>query len=231
MAVALLLTVVAALAASAPGAGASELPECHFPNSFATIHGPSDPEECFWELHLGEEQVARQQDDQHIAVYYTGHLPAYTITAQAAHDAEGTAVPTTLRLSGRDIAILTVHHRAGNPAAGGAPFDYPIVDGAGWEGGSHTTVVEMSPPQPVVSPAGESPPTPVGPTCGVPSLEHESLHRARTQLRAAGCALAHVHRRPGVRAHTGRVVRQTPPPGTEGALGLSVTITLGAAPG
>ena len=59
------------------------------------------------------------------AVYYTeDERLAFTINAGLAHDAEGSNVPTSLGVSEGNILTLTVHHRAGNPAASGAPFVY-----------------------------------------------------------------------------------------------------------
>jgi hypothetical protein len=113
---------------------------------FPMINGPADPEEFSWEVVLGEGQGLESIDDQHAQVYYTkGHHPAFGISAVAAHDADGSSVPTSLSVSGGDVITLTVHHRAGDPAKGGAPFDYPIVAGSGWEGGFQTVVVSGPP--------------------------------------------------------------------------------------
>lgn len=114
--------------------------------SFGAIHGPSDPEEFSWEVTVPEEQELVYIDEQHAAFYYTeGQHQAGSITATPAHDGDGSSVPTSLRISEGDILTLIVHHRAGNPAAGGAPFVYPITQGVGWEGGFQTEVV-IGPP-------------------------------------------------------------------------------------
>jgi hypothetical protein len=113
---------------------------------FPMINGPADPEEFSWEVVLDEGQELESIDDQHAQVYYTeGHHPAFGISAVAAHDADGSSVPTSLSVSGGDVITLTVHHRAGDPAKGGAPFDYPIIAGSGWEGGFQTVVVSGPP--------------------------------------------------------------------------------------
>ncbi|HVY97633.1 MAG TPA: PASTA domain-containing protein [Solirubrobacterales bacterium] len=223
MAIALLLALVGGLALTAP-AGASELPECKG-LAFNAIVGPDEPGECTYRMQLQPEQEAVQEDEHTVAVYWTTggfreHLALFFVAPEA-HDAIGTAVPTTIALSEGDLITLAVHHRVGDPAALGAPFTYPIVEGPGWKGGFQTNQVQMPPP--------EQPPTPPAPqpTCHVPSLKHDSLGQARAQLRAAGCALAGVHRRPGVTARSGRVVKQSAPAGTEGALAFAVTVTLG----
>ncbi len=177
----------------------------------APTAGAAEPPQCGW-----------------VAVYYPepeGGRLSWTVVAPLAHDAVGAAVPTSLSLSEGDVVTLTVHHRVGDPAAVGAPFVYPIFAGEGWEGGFHGIEIPI--------PVQESPePSPSGaqPTCAVPGLKHDSLHRARAQLRAAGCALADVHHRSGVPARPGRVVKQAPPPGTEGDPRLPVTVTLDALP-
>lgn len=113
---------------------------------FPMINGPADPEEFSWEVVLSEGQELESIDDQHAQVYFTeGHHPAFGISAVAAHDADGSSVPTSLSVSGGNVITLTVHHRAGDPAKGGAPFDYPIIAGSGWEGGFQTVIVSGPP--------------------------------------------------------------------------------------
>jgi hypothetical protein len=114
---------------------------------FPTITGPAGPEEFSWEVALNEGQGLEAVDDQHVEIYYIeGHQPAITISAEAAHDADGSNVPTTISVSGGNVITLTVHHLAGNPAQDGAPFDYPINVGPGWEdGGFHPAIVTEPP--------------------------------------------------------------------------------------
>lgn len=114
--------------------------------SFPMINGPADPEEFSWEVVLGEGQELEAIDDQHAEVFYTeGHHPALGISVEPAHDADGSNVPTSLSVSGGNVITLTVHHRAGDPAKGGTPFDYPITAGPGWEGGFQTVIVSGPP--------------------------------------------------------------------------------------
>jgi len=127
-------------------AHADPLPPYEGAMSFRNIEGPSGPEDFSWQVSLSEDQVLEQLDDQTAQVFWLpGHEPAFTINAALAHDAIGTNVPTTLAVSEGDVITLTVHHRDGNPLAGGAPFAYPIIAGAGWEGGFQTQIV-IGPP-------------------------------------------------------------------------------------
>jgi hypothetical protein len=177
--------------------------------SFAAIHGPEDADDYCWEVQLAEGQELRQIDDQHAAVFYTEpEHQAFGIEAAAAHDAEGTAVPTTITVSGENLITLTVHHRAGNPAAGGAPFQYPVIAGVGWEGGFQTELVQGPPAETELRkppPATAAPVETPAPQCQVPSLDGRSLRAARRALRRAGCALGPIR---GERARGARVVRQ-----------------------
>lgn len=114
---------------------------------FPKIAGPAGPEEFSWEVVLNGGQELEAIDDQHVEIYYTeGHQPAIEISAQPAHDADGSNVPTTLSVSGVSVITLTVHHRAGDPARGGAPFVYPILAGPGGWGGDFQPVIVTEPP-------------------------------------------------------------------------------------
>src|ERR1700760_3785149 len=121
-------------------------------------------------------------------------MPSFTLTATPAHDAVGATVPTTLVITGADVVTLTVHHRAGNPAAGEAPFTYPVVAGSGWSGGFRTIVVELRNPNRAAQeqalreasqPAEVEPPP--KPDCHVPNLVGLSRKEAAGKLRGAHC--------------------------------------------
>lgn len=145
------------LAALALPAGASALPVYEGVLQFNDITSPSGPEEFSWEVKLAPEQTLMQMDEKHAEVFYGGGHPAYGIEAEPAHDANGASVPTTLTVIEPNTITLTVHHRAGNPAAGGAPFDYPIIEGAGWEGGITTVLVEGPPDESESRPKAKPP--------------------------------------------------------------------------
>lgn len=185
---------------------------------FPAILGPEDPEEFCWEVNLSEEQELVQIDDRTVQVFISGGFPSFTISATKAHDAEGTTVPTTLAKTGRNLITLTVHHRAGNPAAGGAPFVYPISQGEGWEGGFQTATVTMPPPTEQETNPPISPPAP---TCEVPSLQGRTLKAAKRALRRAGCVLG------PVRNHGATVVKQYRPAYRVLPAGSAVGVRLG----
>jgi hypothetical protein len=124
----LVAIVVAAALLWVPAAGAAEPPEFDGVMNFPKINGPSDPEEYSWRVELGSGQKLMPIVDGAAIVYKDGTV-AFTIAPEDAHDAQGAAVPTTLAVTGPDVITLTVHHRAGNPAAGNASFAYPVVPG------------------------------------------------------------------------------------------------------
>ena len=192
--------------------------------TFAAIHDPSDPEEYSWEVQLSEGQGLEQIDEQTAEVYYQeGHLPMLAITAGPAHDAAGTAVPTSLGVSAGNIITLTVHHRAGNPAAGGAPFVYPVLGGPGWTGGFSTVIVTMPPREEFPATQREEVPE----SCLVPKLKGRSLRAAKKRLEKSDCELGEVTRLKGVTTKAVKVVRQSPRPNAVLAPASNIDLTLG----
>lgn len=110
--------------------------------TFADIRDQTAPEQYSWEVKLEPDQELKLLDSQHAQVYFQGGHAGFGITAVPAHDAIGTAVPTTLSVSGGNIITLTVQFKSGS-------YVYPIIAGAGWEGGFVTYHVEMPPPEPL----------------------------------------------------------------------------------
>src|ERR1700754_2708889 len=171
--------ILCALALAAPAA--AEVPE--YSGDWPMITGPESPEEYVYRVDLGPNQHLVQLTSTEVGVEYASGLMSLILYAEEAHDSDGASVPVTLVMSGADLVTRTIHHREGNPAAGFAPFAYPIVAGAGWEGGYQTTTYIKGPPDeaeiaaerrareaqesaaPPV-PAAEPPPAPV---CAVPS--------------------------------------------------------------
>ena len=181
--------VAAFVLAGPTGALAQPLPVFNGLMDFEAIQGPEDPEEYSWEVQLGQNQELREVSDQQAEVFYTDpEHSAFSIMATAAHDADGTNVPTTLSVTQPNIITLTVHHRS-------APFDYPVVGGEGWEGGFHTEPVVIT------EPTREGPP----PTCVVPDLSGRTLRASRKILHAAHCRLGAVR---GERRREVHVVEQ-----------------------
>lgn len=216
------LTVAASMVAAAPALAGAALPTYDGAMTFPSIKDPTGPEEFSWEVTLGKGQELLQIDDKHARVIYAEDgVIAVSIDAQLAHDAEGTEVPTSLTVSNGNVLTLTVHHRAGNPAVGGAPFVYPVVAGAGWEGGFETVRVFMPPPE-LAAEKSESTSMPTG--CVVPALVDKSLKGDRKRLRKAGCKLGRVW---GKRSKAAKVVKQNRQPGELLAPGARVAVTLG----
>lgn len=190
-----------AWATFAPVAAAADPVPIDGAMQFQAIQGPDGPEEFVWEVNLHEGQELRQIDDRHAGVYYTdpGETLAFSIAAVDAHDAVGATVPTTIAVTQPNLVTLTVHHRAGNPEAGGAPFTYPITAGVGWEGGFHTVFIAV--------PVAEAAPTP---RCTVPDLSGRTLRASRKLLHRAKCKLGAVR---GERERGAHVVEQYRPTG------------------
>jgi hypothetical protein len=195
---------------------------------FPAIQDSSGPEDFSWKVHLAENQALEQIDEQSAIVYYVDdHTTGFSIFAEAAHDALGTSVPTTLIVTGSDVITLTVHHRAGNLQTGGTPFDYPIISGQGWEGGYNEPVHVIGPPDEAelremrereVWEAREALEAKVlqGPSgyCLVPRLKGKSLRASRRRLARADCKVGSVTlRRKGASMKGARVVGQNPRPG------------------
>lgn len=229
------LAVVSAL----PGPVGAAPPTFDGSLSFPVIEGPSDPEAYSWEVVLGEGQELKSIDDRHAAVYYDDEHIASSITAEPAHDASGSSVPTSLAVSAGNVLTLTVHHREGNPLAEGQPFDYPVTQGQGWvEIGGGTVVVapldddewrKLREQIERANTAAQLPPMPPSPRCHVPDLSGRSLRASRRLLRNAHCTVRQVGTRKGATARTGRVVKQSPRPGATRAKGAGVSVVLGQA--
>lgn len=224
--VAAILVAAASMIAAAPALAEGVLPTYNGDMTFVSIHDPTGPEEFSWEVVLDGTLELEQLDDKHVKVVHAKEpdVTAMIIDAELAHDAEGSDVPTTLTLSGGNVITLTVHHRAGNPTMGGAPFVYPITAGAGWEGGFEAVQVFMPPPG-FPAEQGQSASVPIG--CVVPALVGKSLKSDRKRLRKASCRLGRVG---GKGSKTARVIKQSRQPGELLGPGARVAVTL-AEPG
>jgi hypothetical protein len=209
---------------------------------FPKILGPESPERYPLRVDLGARQELRQLSPTEAQVVYIDGTEAFAIEVEKAHDAVGASVPTTLEKTGEDVITVTVHHRAGNPSDGGAPFDYPITAGEGWEGGPFQTVIVQGPLDGAELRAMRerelieaSPPAPTKPlpviTCKVPALRGYSLRAAKNRLRAAHCAVGAVRLAAGATLGKGKVVKQFHSAGTELAAGAPVAVKLGRSRG
>jgi PASTA domain len=217
----LIPTVLVLLLASVPAAAIADPPApppFDGMMTFGHIDDPSGPEEFSWTVELGTNQSLESIDEQNAGVYNKEDELMFTIAAEAAHDFDGTSVPTSLAVTGPNIIALTVHHRAGNPTAGGVPFDYPITPGPSFDNTFYPGTL-------IVSPTYEGPPVKTE-VCLVPSLAGKNLGLSRNSLRRAHCRIGTVHRRSSV-PHPNSVVRQGPKPGATLPPGAAVWVTLG----
>lgn len=96
--------------------------------TFKAIRASDALQAYSWQVDLAEGQTLKLLDAQHATVYYASGQAAFSIMAEPAHDAVGTSVPTQLSVSGNDTVTLHVNHNAAN-------YTYPILAGAGWQGG------------------------------------------------------------------------------------------------
>jgi hypothetical protein len=183
--------------------------------NFPTIKESADPEKYFWEVQLHPGQELAQVDERHAEVLFEGEMRTSLIGAEQARDATGAEVPTSLEVIAPNLIALTVHHKAGNPAAGGAPFHYPVSAGPPFTAGYSTVRVLM--PE-------EEKPAAVTPPCVVPKLTGRSLAGSRARLVNAGCKLGAVR---GKRGKGAKVVKQFKAPGTVFGSGASVAVKLG----
>lgn len=218
-------TLACGVLAIAPGFATADPPLPLFDGtmSFAAIQGPLDPEEFSWEVELSEDQELQLVNHRTAAVYYTeGHHLAVSINATAAHDAVGSSVPTSLEVSAGNVITLVVHHRAGNPSAGGTPFVYPIAAGEGWPKGFFTTVRVQGPPSELQSqPVKDK-------VCLVPKLRGRTLRGSKRRLAKANCKIGNVRKRKGANAKASKVVSQNPKPGSVLPQAATVNVTLGS---
>lgn len=224
---------------SAPGAalaGTATVPAYDGIMDFPAIQGISDPEEYSWEVELGENQELELIDEQTAGVFYKDHTLAFLIFAAEAHDAAGATVPTSLSVPGGSIVALIVHHRAGNSAAGGRPFVYPIHWGAAWGASYLPPIITGARSEQELREERERKEKEereaarrrwASHHCVVPLLKDRSLPAARKRLSRAGCRVGEVARLKGTPTRRGKVVAQTPKPGTIRASGAAVGLTLG----
>jgi streptogramin lyase len=96
--------------------------------TFANIRDKSSPEAFTWKVQLAEGMYLHAAGAQGIEARYANGHPAFTIVAEPASDAVGTTVPTDLTVDSTDELTLHVHHRSSS-------YVYPVVAGAGWQGG------------------------------------------------------------------------------------------------
>jgi sugar lactone lactonase YvrE len=102
--------------------------------TFTNIRDTTGSESFSWEVNLGEGQTLVSIDPMDVELRFANGMRAMLIAAERAHDAVGTEVPTSLSVSEGNVLTLTVGHRGGN-------YVYPVIAGAGWEGGYTTELI------------------------------------------------------------------------------------------
>jgi hypothetical protein len=98
--------------------------------AFQSIRDASAPSSYSWEVELWPGQTLKQVDPETAEVFLKDGTEAFLISAELAHDAIGTEVPTTLSVEG-NVITLTVDDQSGN-------YVFPVVSGTGWYGGITT---------------------------------------------------------------------------------------------
>jgi hypothetical protein len=195
---------------------------------FPTIGAPADPEEFSWEVHLEAGEHLEAVDDQTAVVRFEDGTSIETISAAPAHDATGSAVPTSLVVAGSNVVTLIVHHRAGNPAAAGASFVYPISYGEAYEAGNSTVTVVVPKDEERLREERElaegEREASAAQGCRVPRLTGRTVKGSRERLARAGCSLGKVR---GERSKAARVAVQFRRPGETLAPGGRVAVRLG----
>lgn len=230
------MAVVLLLACAGAASADAALPPYAGGMTFPNIQTVGDPEEYSWEVSLSEGEALEALDERSARVYLAedGHT-IFTIEAIAAHDADGTTVPTSLTVVSPNVITLFVHHRAGDPAKGGIPFDYPVIAGEGWEGGLQTEVV-LGPPDEQQEreererrerEEREAPEQVQEIQCLVPRLKGLTIRRSKRELRQAHCAIGRIAVRGGSSPKRRHVVRQSPRAGARLAVGGQVDVVLG----
>ncbi|HUB98205.1 MAG TPA: hypothetical protein VMS11_00115 [Solirubrobacterales bacterium] len=101
--------------------------------TFTAIRDAAAPEEFKWQVELGSGQTLKSINEQLAGIYYADGTEAVLITAELAHDARGSTVPTSLSVIGDEI-VLAVHHRTASTV-------YPVMAGQAIESGYAATVV------------------------------------------------------------------------------------------
>jgi hypothetical protein len=235
-AVAMACALVASLAVAVGPAAAEEAPSFL---GFQPITNASAPEEYSWVVHLQPGETLVQRSDTEVAIQDEMGTPKTVIGVGSARDANGVAVPDTLRVDPENVLTEVVHYLASDPASGGNAFAYPITAGEsfttgavsvsallppGTLAGAEQKIVEANPP--AVIPPFEPDVTPA-PGCRVPKLAGLSRRAAVSKLRAAHCKLGAVRVAAGATAAKSKVVKQFHAAGIELAAGAPVAVKLG----
>ncbi len=174
---------------------------------------------------IGASEVLQPEGESSTEIGYDADfLPAPTVSGYSP-TVGSTTTPTPVTITGSNLLEVTRVDFDGTPASfqPGAESTLRVLAPPGVAGNSV--------PVTVVTPAGASTaPVPFAypaPICTVPKLVHRRLKAARKGIRGAHCRIGKVWGVEGVTTATGRVLKQSPKPGTVGTAGTKVSLKLG----
>jgi hypothetical protein len=118
----------------------------------------------------------------------------------------------------------TVTARSRDGEVGSTSISYTVVAAppTGSSDGGSSPKPPASPPGPAPTIRPKSPP----PTCTVPALKGKKLKAAKQRIRGAECGVGKLKKRDGANGKNGKVVGQSPKPGTKVPTGTKVAVTL-----
>jgi hypothetical protein len=139
--------VVSDVAAVSGGSGVDTVtrPSYDGGQTFKMIRDESAPEAYSWKVSLNKGQTLKAIDSEHAAIFYSDESQALAITAEAAHDATGKGVPTSLSVSEGNVLTLTIKYK-------GKGFVYPILAGPAFQSSYTLPVIWEPAPPPKESP-------------------------------------------------------------------------------
>lgn len=102
-------------------------PEYNGDQTFQDIRSSTAQHVFSWAVTLGRGQELKLLDEHDAAVKFSDGEVGMLISAEPAHDAVGTIVPTSLSVTGNTLTLSV--------DAQSADYVYPVVSGQGWQGG------------------------------------------------------------------------------------------------
>ncbi len=178
----------------------------------------------------GASDVAQPEGDPDSEIGYNADfLPAPTVSGFSPAAGSATA-PTPVTITGSNLLEVSRVDFGGTPASfqPGADSTLQVVAPPGAAGSSVPVTVVTAAGGATAHLAFSYPAAPASaPTCTVPKLSHRKLRAAKKGIRGADCKLGKVRKKKGVTAKSGRVVKQSPKPGSVVAVGTKVTLKLG----
>jgi hypothetical protein len=184
-----------------------------------------------WSPQIGENETRPYIGPQAAEVAFNAEVQAQPIVAAVTPSSGPVTGGTAVTIGGAEFAGVSAVKFGANAAASftvNSEGQINAVAPAGTPGATDVTATTAGGTSPV-TPAdrfeylASSPP----PACTVPNLNGKKLKGAKKRLRTAHCKPGKVHRRKGVTAKKGKVVRQSPKAGKQLTAGSKVNLTLG----